>query len=394
MSTMRTVWLLRGVAAFFGGLALLALVTGKWGLCFGMVVFCLFWAGSAWATRRMRFPTPAELDSPRGTVATIVLVMFGGAGVVMLVGAILFLFDGESDAALGVGIFGAIFCGIGYLGRRAFSVPEGMREVAVQRGRRTIRSGGRVLEIEHSTHTLIDSDTSPAQVAEQQQKWAEQPWTQRADWVAGRIANQGVLPVATLGGFTVAWNVFAWFLTGAFLWDRDAGFPWLVGVFPLVGLVLAVLTFRSWIHKRKFGTSTLVCASVPCWLGGRFEGTLRIEGATKSLGGCRVSLRLACLRKITHRQTGAHASRSNDYVSTKVLWEHSEDRMAPASSGLVLEVPIDLAIPSDQPPTVMAPEDDRTLWRVHASCRVPGVDYTAAFEIPVFPHPAGREVGA
>ena len=50
-----------------------------------------------------------------------------------------------------------------------------------------------------------------------------------------------------------------------------------------------------------------------------------------------------------------------------------------------LRVSLYFNVPPDLPPTELIPEDDRILWRIHVSCHVPGIDYAAQFEVPVYP---------
>jgi hypothetical protein len=45
---------------------------------------------------------------------------------------------------------------------------------------------------------------------------------------------------------------------------------------------------------------------------------------------------------------------------------------------------VEFQIPSDCEPSDERNPNDRTLWRLTASAKVPGIDYSATFEVPVF----------
>lgn len=53
---------------------------------------------------------------------------------------------------------------------------------------------------------------------------------------------------------------------------------------------------------------------------------------------------------------------------------------------LLLDVSIFFNVPPDLPPTQLIPTDDRTLWKINITSEVPGVDYAAQFEVPVYPY--------
>ena len=47
-------------------------------------------------------------------------------------------------------------------------------------------------------------------------------------------------------------------------------------------------------------------------------------------------------------------------------------------------IPVAFAIPRDAMPSDPGNANDRVLWRLQVIGEVPGVDYSAAFEVPVF----------
>lgn len=383
------VWILRGVAALFGVLAIVVLLNGSVGAFFGLAVFCLAFSGFAWAFRRLATPTESEKEHPVDMMALVIPVVFGGAGVVMLIGAVLFFFNDRTDATIGLGIFGSIFTTVGFLVRRMMAVPDGMKEVAVNHVERVVNVGTQT-RVETSTeYVLVDANMSPEAVAVQQKDWAERPWTQRKDWVDGNISDEAALSTGFLVFFTLLWNAFSWLFTGIFLSGGIKNYPWLASAFPLFGIALIVLTVRNWLRKRKFGTSVFRCQTVPAWLGGQLQGTVTTERAGRGMAQSDFKLRLVCLRKVLHRARKA----SDNTESEERLWEDTATALPRLGGPSPVEIPIDIPIPNNQPPTTMAPDSSRTFWRLYVSCEVPGVDYKAVFEVPVFAQPGDNLAG-
>jgi hypothetical protein len=89
---------------------------------------------------------------------------------------------------------------------------------------------------------------------------------------------------------------------------------------------------------------------------------------------------LSCIRRYT---TGSGKNRS---TREEVQWQ-DQQRIALTSThhhGGV-RVPIRFSLPRDQKPSDPTDDDnDRMLWRLETRAEVPGVDYHAQFEVPVF----------
>jgi hypothetical protein len=106
-------------------------------------------------------------------------------------------------------------------------------------------------------------------------------------------------------------------------------------------------------------------------VGHLLEGTLRTPAGLRPAEGFRVVL--SCIRRVT---TGSGKDRS---TSESVLWQE-ERTLAGTGAG----VPVAFAIPADAAPCDAIRAGDGTLWRLDVSAEVPGVDYAARFEVPVF----------
>jgi hypothetical protein len=225
----------------------------------------------------------------------------------------------------------------------------------------------------------------------EQKVLSEQPWTLRQDWVDGTIADyDSAISVRTLAWFSVVWNLFSWPFATAGLWSTDSLFAWLaLPVFPLVGIALVVLTLRKWRRECKFGTSVFHCRTVPAWLGGRLQGTVSVSRADASLARRDFKFRLVCVRKTLYRGRKS----SDDRESEEELWEEATTGQTQWTGAPPLEISVDVPVPSDQPPTTMTPAASCTFWRLYVTCEVPGVDYKAVFEVPVFAPPVAQLAG-
>ena len=386
---------LRGVIGFGIALAVLgvlALAAGPGGII--IILMGGMFALMGWAGRRIFRMAEAELHGteeapppapPRRKLdmGTVVGLVFGGFGGMMIIMALTMLVsEGDVEAFLGAGIFGLVFCGVGYGAYRVFRTPPGTRRVLVNEATQGIRGPlGTTGQRTTRTYRYVDEGLTDAEIARRQQQWAEAPWTQRDDWAEGIVVHGVAGSLRLFYGFTIAWNVLAWFFTFLAFSDPAPGdTPWFVLIFPLVGVALIVWVWRLRARQRKYGRSVFRLDAVPVVPGERLRGTVETGVAWRDapLDGYRVTLR--CVRR------SSYYDRDGDrQVREETLWEQ-EERVPgrKADTPQQTAVPIDLALPTGYPATVMAPEDDRTLWRLELQASTPGVDYAARFEVPVF----------
>lgn len=202
----------------------------------------------------------------------------------------------------------------------------------------------------------------------------EAPWLWREDWAARRITDASAAEMGFAWAFTILWNLIS--IPSAVLAVRAAlqqgnRAALIALLFPAVGAGLLVWAVRATIRRRRFGTSVLELGTLPAIVGHALEGTLRTPAGLRPPEGFRVVL--SCIRRVT---SGSGRNRS---TSERILWQ--EEHRAGASG---IGVPVAFAIPADAAPSDPGRGDDRTLWRLEVSAEVPGVDYAAGFEVPVF----------
>ena len=207
-----------------------------------------------------------------------------------------------------------------------------------------------------------------------------QPWLWREDWASGRIVSLD--KGTTLHWLTVAalWNFLSvvWILTAREDILVLSGPTILFVLFSAIGLGLLVWAFLMVARWGKFGESVFIMKSVPGVVGGELSGVIDIPVKLRPQDG--FQLKLVCMS-----QNGPDAN--DDSISVRaVLWK-SEQTMArdliaddPARTG----IPVCFQIPRECRATDETIPGFRVFWRLEASAKLPGVNYQAVFEVPIF----------
>lgn len=204
-------------------------------------------------------------------------------------------------------------------------------------------------------------------------KATNQPWLVRDEWRTG-VLQESSKEFYFIALFTLFWNILSWPVAVLFLMDDDRKQWWqfpLVLLFPAVGVGFVVWLTRQWLRRRKYGVSTLRLATVPGVIGGRFSGVVLAPEAVRAADAVR--LFLTCTREVN----------SGEDTKTEVLWQDERDiaKFLDAGEPGRLGVPVMFTIPSHAQPT---DDDKRVAWTLKATAALPGIDYAASFEVPVF----------
>lgn len=288
----------------------------------------------------------ASAGRPAASVRTAVgcgilfLLPFAAVGVGAAVGAVRALGAHDWGQAGFLTIFALTFGGVGIGGI-----------VTVLRGRRS-------------------AETALAREAQH----PEAPWLWREDWAARRITDASVVETRFVWAFAILWNLVSApaAVVGVRAARQEGNREALIALlFPAVGTGLLIWAVRATIRRRRYGISVLELGTLPAVLGHALEGRLRTPAGLRPPEGFRVVL--SCIRRVT---SGSGRNRS---TSENILWQE-EHRTGASGAG----VPVAFAIPADAAPSDPGRSDDRTLWRLEVSAGVPGVDYAAGFEVPVF----------
>jgi len=200
------------------------------------------------------------------------------------------------------------------------------------------------------------------------------PWLWRDDWASRRITDGSRTQMWFAWGFSALWNLVC--IPPAVVGVQSAlrlgnHAALLALLFPLVGAGLLVWAVRATLRYQRFGVSRFELTTLPAPVGHALEGMVRTPAGLRPTEGFKVAL--SCIRRVT---TGSGRGRS---TTEYVLWQ--DERQEP---GTGTGVPVAFAIPPDAAPCDATRSSDRTFWRLTVSAAVPGVDYAATFEVPVF----------
>lgn len=221
-------------------------------------------------------------------------------------------------------------------------------------------------------------------LAERQAEWPEEPWRWREDWADGPITDTMRQQMIASWFFAILWNAIA--LPSTVLGIREAlrtgeTVIWFVTIFGVVGLGLLASAILQTMRYRRYGVSALELETFPGFLGGTLAGRIRASMDLHEVP--RIPITLRCIRQEV-TGTGKHRS-----TRETVLFEDQIDVVRTYREGHSTLVHFAFRLPADAQPSTALPAADQIIWRLEAHAEVPGVDYHAIFEVPVFAPPAG-----
>lgn len=279
-------------------------------------------------------------------------------------------------------VLGLVFVGIGFLARR-FAVPKDMKEVAVSGhvadvhlwdGRSGTRSQASVIH--------VDRNATEAEAAAARDAWLREQWASRPDWAKGLIHSDDVKYGSLAYWGAGLWTVLALGALGAALVWGDITWLVLAGAVPFAAAFI-VSAVRLALRRRKFSESWLALAHTPVALGGRLDGEVR-TGVPRSVplrDGFTLNLR--CVHR-WEEKTGSGNDRRT-HMRRDTLWEtQSRSPGRDTSRSPTLVIPVSIALPANQPAASISGGNEGILWELSVAAALPGVDYQAAFELPVF----------
>ena len=317
---------------------------------FFLLVVLIVVANVMAAVRRPANPPPVA--APAGTGGRIFLILFSlpfaGFGLFALVQAFRKWGANQFHDAAGLGVFGLIFCGVGF-GLLALMIFGGKK----QRAADAVRS-----------------------------QRPDQPWLWRPDWAAGKIKSTAGAQVKLFAVMAVAFCGMGGLFTFTVLPKelQKGNYPaLLVLLFPVVGIGFVIAIVRAVRARRRFGDCYFELAQIPAPLGGTLDGMIQTGARLRLEHG--LHLKLSCIRRVV---TG---SGKNQNTQETVLWQDEKvfapdaglPEPEPGHSG----IPVFFKLPSDQP-ECFARGNETVLWRLEAKSQMRGPDFSATFEVPVF----------
>jgi hypothetical protein len=287
------------------------------------------------------------------TLAVLFLLPFCVIGVVAMVFAVQALAEGDTERAGFLAIFGLAFggAGFGFLAALLF---------------------GRRLVLKEQECKLQHPDA---------------PWKWREDWAEGKVRSAGLPAVWAAWIFALIWNTVSSSLVFFIPQMLEEGnLPALIAlIFPLAGLFLIYRAVRLTVQRWRFGQSIVHLDTHPGVIGGRLSGTLAIPSGFPP--DAKMTLRLTCV----HRQrTGGRGNSTSE----SIVWQEEAPPASVYGAGGAATIPFSFAIPADAKPSDTSGEGTGILWRLSTSAQIPGVDYEADFDVPVFAGAPGAQAYA
>lgn len=206
------------------------------------------------------------------------------------------------------------------------------------------------------------------------------PWLRRPDWANGRIRSTSRKPLLLLWILVFFWCFGSAAISLAVLpWQWRQGDRAVVAMLVLfvIGLALIIFAARTTRAWRRFGRATFEMASVPAATGGALCGQIKVPGVLRIEHGWRITL--SCVR----RKTSGPAN--NLRADEQVLWRDEQWLQAdlPQREAWRTSIPVFFRLPEDKPDS-SAGIGNGTQWQLEAWARLPGPDFQATFEVPVF----------
>ena len=209
----------------------------------------------------------------------------------------------------------------------------------------------------------------------------DRPWLWKEEWAEGRIEATGKAQFVLPCIMAIFWNLISTpllFLLPEEILEKKNHLAALGLVFPLVGVGLLIWAGRSMIRWRKFGDSVFEMSTFPGVIGGPLTGRILTSVDLEPADGFHIGL--SSINKVT---SGSGDSRS---TSERILWQDERHILheAAAYDPTRSEIPVEFTIPYSASPTDDSNSDNEFLWRLQVEAEVPGVDYHATFDVPVF----------
>jgi len=208
----------------------------------------------------------------------------------------------------------------------------------------------------------------------------QETWEYRRDWASGRIRSENRRILLKAVGITSVFVCVSVFSVPVIRQQLSEGrtFPYWALITPVIALgsvTWSVFLFWGW---RKFNESYFNLASMPGRIGGILSGV--IETTKRIPDGANFRLRLSCINRIV---SGYGRNRS---VQNKVLWRHQLSGVRQESHCVAQgsEILVEFSIPVSCRESDKRWSRDQIIWYLEVSADLPGKDYAAIFEVPVF----------
>ena len=210
--------------------------------------------------------------------------------------------------------------------------------------------------------------------------YQNEPWLWKNQWKDGIIHSQSKSKLMFSIIFALFWNLISTPILFIIPGELNKGNkPVLIAlIFPFVGIILAIWAIRNILQWLKFGDSTFIMDIKPGVIGGPLKGKIHTKVNIKPENG--FHLTLSCINRVRtrsgkNRHTHEYVRWQNECNIAHEMYEYDPSRSV---------IPVLFQIPYDCSQTNSDNPNNNILWRLKIKAKVPGVDYEATFEVPVF----------
>ncbi|MCJ8331667.1 MAG: DUF3592 domain-containing protein [Lentisphaeria bacterium] len=202
----------------------------------------------------------------------------------------------------------------------------------------------------------------------------DSPWKNKTEWSGDFITSSNKASLIGIFVFAVIWNAISspvLFMVPAEI-KKGNNAAWIGLLFPLIGLLMIIMTIHQFLKLRRFGESKLYIDGHTAVLGGTLNATIETSCYVDQREGFDISL--DCTKTTTS------GSGDNRRTHTTIIWQAAQTIHQFDSRGNVQTIPFEMKIPYDIPDSDTANHS----WTLTIKADVPGPDYSARFNIPVF----------
>ena len=218
----------------------------------------------------------------------------------------------------------------------------------------------------------VDSAASQTRAAADED--AESPWLWRKDWASGRVKDGAFGKVAQAWAvalfFSILCGIFVPVFVLAIVNDGAYRILWAAPVL-LIGPFMLGRALLATVRYARFGGSTFELETLPGVIGHGLSGRLRTR--TRAADNEPFRATLSCLRVIENQAS------SNKASDERLLWQQEQRVVGERAGGRGATL-----VPTHVEPTDETGLLNQIVWRLTVTLDIPGIDYRASFEVPVF----------
>lgn len=206
------------------------------------------------------------------------------------------------------------------------------------------------------------------------------PWRWRTDWTAGRVKSSKPAEMFIYWFFGIVFSgVGSILLFNIEEITRKGPIGYAVLLFPFAGIWMVGAAIYVTMRWLKYGQSHCDLVTNPGVVGGWFRAV--IWARLKEIPAEGVETQLTCYH---HYVSGSGKNRS---THRKVQWQETlvitPEFLAREADGNVA-IPVRVHVPFDVKPTTPGAPENRIEWELTAKAAMPGIDFAAAFPVPLF----------